>query len=199
MSQQIETNIEVKFTDRNRATTFFRIFIMIPAAIFLSSFSGSWRDSAHHWHSTSALLVAPAFLAIVFRGKYPSYVYSFNRALMGLSVRVSAYFLLLVDVYPTIEANASIEVQYPEIAANRPLKRTLPLVKWFLAIPLYVVGCIYALYALALTVFAWFSILFTGVYPAWCAQPVAGIIAYWNRVIGYAFVLVTDEYPTFSF
>jgi hypothetical protein len=144
------------------------------------------------------LLVAPAFLAILFRGKYPSYVYAFNRALLGLSVRVSAYLFLLVDTYPTIEANETVDVVLPVISTERPLNQALPLVKWFLAIPLYVVGFFYGIYAWVLTVFAWFSIVFTGEYPAWCAQHVAGTIAYWNRVIGYAFVLVTDEYPTFS-
>jgi hypothetical protein len=186
MSQQIETNIAVKFSDRDRAMVFFRIFTVIPIAIFASSFATNWGDTRNTWFSTSGLLVAPAFLAIVFRGKYPSYVYSFNHALFGLNARVASYFLLLMDTYPTIEANESVEVVFPEISADRPLNRALPLVKWFLAIPLYFVGFFYGIYAWVLTIFAWFSILFTGEYPAWCARPVAGTIAYWNRVIGYA-------------
>jgi hypothetical protein len=204
MSQQIETNIAVQFSNRDRTTAFFRIFTVIPVAIFLGSFAPSWGNSSQEgfhasgWFATSGLLVAPAFLAILFRGKYPSYVYAFNRALLGLSVRVSAYLFLLVDTYPTIEANETVDVVLPVISTERPLNQALPLVKWFLAIPLYVVGFFYGIYAWVLTVFAWFSIVFTGEYPAWCAQHVAGTIAYWNRVIGYAFVLVTDEYPTFS-
>ena len=144
------------------------------------------------------LLIAPAFLALVFRNKYPTYVYSFNLALLSLNTRVSAYASLLVDSYPSIEASETVEVVFPEISIERPLNQWLPLVKWFLAIPLYVVGFFYALYAALLTIFAWVSIVFTGQYPSWCARPVAGSIAFWNRIAGYAFLLVTDEYPTFS-
>ena len=198
MSHQIETNIAVKFSDRDRVMVFFRIFTVIPIAIFASSFAADWGNSRNTLFSTGGLLVAPAFLAILFRSKYPSYVYSFNHALLGLHTRVSSYLLLLMDGYPTIEANESVEVVFPEISKDQPLNQALPLVKWFLAIPLYLVGIVYSLYALVLTIIAWFSILFTGEYPASFARPVAGTIAYWNRVIGYAFVLVTDEYPTFS-
>jgi hypothetical protein len=198
MSQQIETNIAVQFSGRDRTMVFFRLFVGIPAAIFVGSFGPNWSDTQNTWSYAGGLLFAPAFLAILFRGKYPSYVYSFNHALLGLNARVSSYFLLLTDRYPTIEANESVEVVLPVISTDRPLNQALPLVKWFLAIPLYVVGFFYAVYAGLLTIFAWFSIIFTGEYPAWCARPVAGTIAYWNRVIGYAFILVTDEYPTFS-
>ena len=78
------------------------------------------------------------------------------------------------------------------------MSRGLPLVKWFLAIPLYIVGLIYIIYAFLLTLLGWFSILSTGTYPERCAEGVVGTIADWNRVAGYALVLVTDEYPTFS-
>jgi hypothetical protein len=198
MSRQIETNIAVQFSNRNRTTALVRIFMAIPAGIFVGSFGSNWSDSQHTWLYASGLLVAPAFLALLFRGKYPSYVYSFNHALLGLNTRVTSYVLLLTDIYPTIEANDNVEVVFPEISKDQPLNQALPLVKWFLAIPLYLVGIVYSLYASVLTIIAWFSILFTGEYPASFARPVAGAIAYWNRVIGYAFVLVTDEYPTFS-
>jgi hypothetical protein len=198
MSQQIETDIAVQFSNRNRTTALVRIFMAIPVAIFVGSFGSNWNNAQHTWSSAGGLLFAPAFLAILFRGKYPSYAYSFNHALLGLNTRVTSYVLLLTDIYPTIEANENVEIVFPEISADRSLNRALPLVKWFLAIPLYLVGIVYSLYAWVLTIIAWFSILFTGEYPASFARPVAGTIAYWNRVIGYAFVLVTDEYPTFS-
>jgi hypothetical protein len=198
MSQQIETNIAVVFSNRDRVSTFFRFFLVLPMAFFASSFGSNWGNSSRNWHVVVGILAAPALLALVFRGKYPSYLYSFQRALLELHTRVTAYWLLLVDTYPTIEANETVEILFPAISTERPLNQGLPLVKWFLAIPLYVVGFFYGIYAWALTIFAWFSILFTGEYPAWCARPVAGTIAYWNRVSGYAFLLVTDEYPTFS-
>ncbi len=198
MSQQIETSINVQFSNRDRMTSAVRLFAVIPAAIFVGSFGSGWSDSSRNWVYASGLLVAPAFLAILFRGKYPTYVYAFNHALLELNTRVTAYLLLLTDSYPSIEASESVEIVFPEITVEHPLNQALPLVKWFLAIPLYVVGFFYGIYAAFLTIFAWFTILLTGEYPAWCAQPVAGTIAFWNRVAGYAFLLVTDEYPTFA-
>jgi hypothetical protein len=89
-------------------------------------------------------------------------------------------------------------LEFPEIQGGRTLSRALPLVKWFLGIPLYIVGVVYMVYAFILTLLAWFTIIFTGEYPEWCASGVIGTIAYWNRVYGYAFALVTDEYPSFT-
>jgi hypothetical protein len=143
------------------------------------------------------LISLPVALAIVFRQIYPSYVLSFNEALLSLQTRVDAYVLLLTDEYPSIEENDVVSVTFPEVDA-KALNRWLPLIKWFIAIPLYLVGIFYAIYAAFLTLFGWLSILFTGNYPEICAEGIVGTIAYWNRVVGYALLLVTDEYPTFS-
>jgi hypothetical protein len=145
----------------------------------------------------AGLLALPAALAIVVRQVYPSYVLAFNEALLSLQTRVDAYLLLLTDEYPSIEENDVVSVTFPEVDAKL-LNRWLPLIKWLLALPLYLVGIVYVIYAAVLTVIAWFSVLFTGNYPEFCAEGVVGTIAYWNRVVGYAFLLVTDEYPTFS-
>jgi hypothetical protein len=110
---------------------------------------------------------------------------------------VDAYLLLLTDEYPSIEENDVVSVTFPEVDA-KALNRWLPLIKLFLAIPLYIVGIVYIVYAAFLTLFAWFSILFTGNFPEFCAEGIVGVIAFWNRVTGYALLLVTDEYPTFS-
>jgi hypothetical protein len=71
-------------------------------------------------------------------------------------------------------------------------------VKWFLAIPLIVVGIVYLLLTLVISVIAWVITWSTGKYPRWAAEIVVGTMKYINRVYGYAFVLVTDEYPSFS-
>ena len=128
---------------------------------------------------------------------YPTYLLAFNEALLSLQTRVDAYLLLLTDEYPSIEENDVVSVTFPEVDA-KALNRWLPLIKWFLAIPLYVVGIFYIVYLSLLTLTGWFSVLFTGNYPEKCAEGVVGTIAYWNRVIGYAFLMVTDEYPSFS-
>jgi hypothetical protein len=195
MSNQIETQVDVTLTERNRVTALFRIILVVPMAIFIASFAPNWSNNTDSW--SVGLLILPAALAIVFRQIYPSYLLAFNEALLSLQTRVDAYVLLLTDEYPSIEENDVVSVTFPEVDA-KALNRLLPLVKWFLAIPLYLVGIAYIIYAAFLTLFAWFSILFTGNYPEFCAEGVVGTIAYWNRVAGYALVLVTDEYPSFS-
>lgn len=200
MSNQIETQIDVSLTERNRLTAFFRIILVAPVFIFVASFAptSSSDFSSDNWGAYGAgLLILPAGLAIVFRQVYPSYVLAFNEALLSLQTRLDAYLLLLTDEYPSIEENDVVSVTFPEVDAKQ-LNRWLPLVKWFLALPLYLVGVVYFIYAAVLTVIAWFSVLFTGNYPEFCAEGVVGTLAYWNRVAGYALLLVTDEYPTFS-
>ena len=197
MSNQIETQIDVSLTERNRLTAFFRIILVVPVFIFVSSFAPSVSFSDDGSAIFAGLLALPAALAIIVRQVYPSYVLSFNEALLSLQTRVDAYLVLLTDEYPSIEENDVVSVTFPEVDAKQ-LNRWLPLVKWLLALPLYLVGIVYIIYAALLTVFGWFSILFTGNYPEVCAEGVVGTIAYWNRVVGYAFLLVTDEYPTFS-
>jgi hypothetical protein len=197
MSNQIETQIDVSLTERNRLTAFFRIILVVPALVFLASFSSASAFSEDNLGMFAGLLAIPAALAIVVRQVYPSYVLAFNEALLSLQTRVDAYLLLLTDEYPSIEENDLVSVTFPEVDAKQ-LNRWLPLVKWLLALPLYLVGIVYVVYAALLTLFGWFSILFTGNYPEVCAEGVVGTIAYWNRVAGYALLMVTDEYPTFS-
>jgi hypothetical protein len=197
MSNQIETQIDVSLTERNRITALFRIILAVPVLIFVSSFSPSAAFSDEAVGTFAVLLGVPAGLAIVFRQVYPSYVLVFNEALLSLQTRVDAYLVLLTDEYPSIEENDVVSVTFPEVDAKQ-LNRWLPLIKWLLALPLYLVGIVYFIYAAVLTLLGWFSILFTGNYPEVCAEGVVGTIAYWNRVVGYAFLLVTDEYPTFS-
>ena len=197
MSNQIETQVDVSLTERNRLTAFFRIILVVPALVFLASFSPDSAFSEDNIGIYAGLLALPAALAIVVRQVYPTYVLAFNEALLSLQTRVDAYLLLLTDEYPSIEENDVVSVTFPEVDAKQ-LNRWLPLIKWLLALPLYLVGIVYIIYAAVLTVIAWFSVLFTGNYPEFCAEGVVGTIAYWNRVAGYALLMVTDEYPTFS-
>jgi hypothetical protein len=199
MSNQIETQIDVTLTERNRVTAFFRLVLIAPIAIFVASFTPSLADFENtDWNGLFAGFFAlPVALALVFRQIYPSYLLAFNEALLSLQTRVDAYLFLLSDEYPSIEENDVVSVTFPEVDA-KALNRWLPLVKWLLAIPLYIVGIAYIIYASFLILFAWISILFTGNFPEFCAEGIVGVIAYWNRVAGYAILLVTDEYPTFS-
>lgn len=76
--------------------------------------------------------------------------------------------------------------------------RWLWLVKWLLAIPHFIVLFFLSIAAFVSVVIAWFAILFTGRYPRGLFDFVEGVFRWWTRVVAYAFVLVTDEYPPFS-
>jgi hypothetical protein len=194
MSNQIITEIHVDLDNRDKNTALFRLFLAVPVLIFISSFSEFADDLPG---VIGGLLVLPVMLSMLFRNVYPSYVLSFNKALLELSNRVNAYVLVLTDQYPSIEANQRVRLIYPEIDGGKKLSPWKPLVKWFLAIPLFLLGIIYAIYGFALTLISWFSVITKGFYPEDKAEEVVKVIAYWNRLYGYALLLVTDEYPSF--
>jgi hypothetical protein len=199
MSSQITTTIAIDLDNRNRATVFWRGIIVLPVWIFVASFTPqSFSSDSAAAIGATGFVVLPTVLAILFRGIYPSYVLSFNHALVELETRLFAYILLLNDDYPSIERNPRVAVLFPDVEGGAKLNRGLPLVKWLLAIPLYIVGLFYLVLTLIATVLAWALTSLTGKYPEWAAEIVLGTIAYWNRVQGYAWLLVTDEYPTFS-
>ncbi len=193
MSNQVETIIQVQLTNRDKKTVFWRGILAVPVVVFLASFS---QGNEAAW--TSGLIVLPLVLALLFRGVYPSYLLSFNHSMMELNARLSSYVLLLTDDYPSIERNPNVAVLLPDTEGGKKLSRGLPLVKWFLAIPLVIVGLLYAALALVYTFFAWIITWSTGNYPAWALDVVLGTIKFWNRLYGYAVILVTDEYPSFS-
>ena len=195
MTNQILTEIHVDLDNRDKNTALFRVFLAFPVLIFLSSFS-EFADNLPG--VIGGFLVLPVVLSLLFRNVYPSYVLAFNKALLELSNRINAYLLLLTDEYPSIEANQKVRLIYPEIEGGKKLSPWMPLVKWFLAIPLFILGIIYAIYALALTLIAWISVVKNGVYPEDKAEEVVKVIAYWNRLYGYSLLLITDEYPSFS-
>jgi hypothetical protein len=65
------------------------------------------------------------------------------------------------------------------------------------AIPHFVVLFFLEIGAVVAVVIAWFAILFTGWYPRQVFDFVEGVIRWHNRVAGYAFILITDQYPPF--
>jgi hypothetical protein len=144
-----------------------------------------------------ALLVLPPLLMIVFRQKYPRWWFDWNRELLRFTSRVHAYGALLNDKYPSTDEQQSVklELEYPD--AKEGLNRWLPLVKWFLAIPHYVVLFFLYIGAILAVIAAWFAILFTGRYPRALFDYVVGVMRWGNRVAAYAFVLATDKYPPF--
>ena len=194
----------VEYPDRplDRLTTFFRIFTVIPIAIVLSTVSGGYSSygSGHMrvaMASAGGLLFLGPLLMILFRRKYPRWWFDWNLELMRFSSRVGIYLALMDDRYPSTDEHQSVALDFPYPDAERELSRGLPLVKWFLAIPHYIVLVFLYLAALIAVILTWFSILFTGRYPRGMFDFVQGVIRWHNRVVGYALVLVTDRYPPF--
>jgi hypothetical protein len=195
----------VDYPDRplNRLTTFFRPFAALPILIVLAAVSGASFTTSNSNSSTTAaaaggLLVLPTLLMIVFRRKYPRWWFDWNRELLRFQNRVGAYFLLLEDRYPSTdeEQYVHLELDYPD--AGRDLNRWLPLVKWLLAIPHYVVLFFLGVGVFFVSIVAWFAILFTGRYPRGLFDYVEGVMRWSNRVTAYVAVLATDRYPPFS-
>ena len=189
--------------DLNRLTTAFRLFTAIPILIVLGAVSGgTWQWSAEEASYVAAgaggLLFLGPLLMIVFRQKYPRWWFDWNLALLRFSNRVSAYLALLDDRYPSTDEEQSVHLEIPYPDAKQELNQFLPLVKWFLAIPHYVVLAFLYLVSIFAVIFAWFAILFTGRYPRGLFDFVVGVLRWHNRVIGYAFILATDRYPPFA-
>ena len=143
------------------------------------------------------MLVIPPLLTIVFRQKYPRWWFDFNLAFLRFDNRVLAYLLLLRDEYPSTDEEQAVhlDLPYPDVRAE--LNRWMPLVKWLLAIPHYVVLLVLDVGVVLATIGAWFAILFTGHHPRRLFDFTVGVMRWHNRVVGYAFALVTDRYPPF--
>ena len=180
--------------DLDRVTTFFRIIWAIPIIIILALVSAS----IGHGLGVSGGFFLATLLLILFRQVYPRWWFDFIRELTRFESRAVAYLLLLTDKYPSTEDAQSvhIEIDYPD--AKQDLNRWLPLAKWLLAIPHYIVLTILGILAAFAVIIAWFAILFTGNYPRGLFNFVVGVMRWSLRVQAYAFLLVTDRYPPFS-
>ena len=197
----IQFDVDYPEEPLNRLTTFFRLIVVIPIAIVLSLISGgaiNFDDFALSGGAVAGGLFFALLLMIMFRRKYPRWWFDWNLALMKFSSRVSAFFTLLRDEFPSTDEEQAVHLEFPYPNAETELNRWLPLVKWLLAIPHYIVLVILGILAFFAVVFSWFAILFTGRYPVGLFSFVVGVMRWSNRVTGYAFLLVTDRYPPFS-
>jgi hypothetical protein len=198
-------NFAVDYPDRplDRVSTAFRIFTVIPIAILIGTiggYSGSWGGAGNTTNVAvggTGLLFLPVLLMIVFREKYPRWWYDWNLQLLRFTNRVGIYFALMDDRYPSTDEEQSVHLDFPYPDAKQGLNRWLPLVKWFLAIPHYIVLFFLYIGVFFAVIGAWFAILFTGRYPRGIFEFVEGVIRWHNRVAAYAFLLVTDQYPPF--
>ncbi|TMD24745.1 MAG: DUF4389 domain-containing protein [Chloroflexi bacterium] len=199
-SYPVQFDVDFPARSLDRLTTAFRIIVAIPILILLGALTNDTVQGDHHTTFTLAsgagLLFVPLLLMLLFRQKYPRWWFDWNINVLRFSNRVTAYLALLDDHYPSTDEEQSVHLDfaYPDA---RQLSRWLPLVKWFLAIPHYVVLLFLWIGALVAVIIAWFAILFTGRYPQNLFRFVVGVLRWSNRVTGYAFLLVTDQYPPF--
>jgi hypothetical protein len=188
----------------NRLTTFFRIFTVIPIAIVAALLPGSELSGNAQATgialsgavSGGTLVVFPLVLMLLFRKKYPRWWYDWNLELMRFGNRIGVYIALMNDEYPSTDEQQAVHLDFAYPDAQE-LERGMPLVKWLLAIPHYIVLLFLFIGAFFAVIGAWFWILFTGRYPRGIFKFVEGTIRWNNRVIGYAIALVTDDYPPF--
>ena len=198
-------SLSVDYPDRNlnRLTTFFRIFTVIPIAIIIGlltsgNYGGNAEGGETYQYAAAGLVVLPLVLMLLFRQKYPRWWFDWNVALIKFSTRVEAYLALLRDEYPSTDEDQAVHIEIPYPDAKNELNRWLPLVKWFLAIPHYIVLFFLGIAAIVSIVIAWFAILFTGRYPKGLFDFVVGVFRWCLRVAAYAFLLTTDRYPPFA-
>jgi hypothetical protein len=206
--QPYPARLEVDYPEQlDRVTTFFRLIWIIPIAIIwgLLSAVASWTVVTETGETISRSsggiaggLFGATLLMILFRQRYPRWWFDFARELARFGARIGAYFALLTDRYPSTveEQSVHLEIDYPDV--ERDLNRWLPLVKWFLAIPHYIVLVFLVAGAFFVWIGAWFAILFTGRYPHALFDYIVGVGRWGLRVEAYAFLLVTDRYPPFS-
>jgi hypothetical protein len=199
-------SFNVDYPDRslNRLTSFFRLFTLIPIAIVIGMLMGGlpgWGDRMQGWNwqfGTIGVVVLPLVLMILFRKKYPKWWFDWNLALSKFGYRVASYFALLRDEYPSTDEEQAVhlDMTYPD--AQTQLGRGMPLIKWFLAIPHYIILYFLCIGAAFCIFIAWWAILFTGRYPKGFFEFVVGVMRWGFRVEAYTTLMITDRYPPFS-
>jgi hypothetical protein len=200
--------LSVDYPDRqlNRLTSALRIFTAIPIIILIGTLAGSngsatWSHGGQTTTRSGASGIGLLFLApllmILFRQKYPRWWFDWNVNVLAFATRVGAYCLLVTDVYPSTDEEQSVHLEVPYPDAKEGLNRWLPLVKWLLAIPHFIVLFFLWIGVIIVAIIAWFAILFTGRLPRGLFDYIVGVGRWGNRVTAYALILTTDEYPPF--
>ena len=202
-NNSIEFDIEFPEGQRNRASVVFRPLLAIPILIVLAALGGPAIGGARGGGGlffiglASGLVVVPPLLTIVFRRKYPRWWFDFNLAFLRFDNRVIGYILLTSDEYPSTDDEQSLHLEVPYPDVHNDLNRWMPLVKWFLAIPHYIVLLVLDVGVVFATIASWVAIIFTGRHPRGLFDYTVGVMRWHNRVVCYAFALVTDNYPPF--
>jgi hypothetical protein len=201
----VQFSVDYPARPLDRLTSAFRIFVVIPIAIVLGTVNAATWQTGNRGAANAAVVGAGGLLwlgpllMILFRQKYPRWWFDWNLQLLRFTNRVTAYVALMDDRYPSTDEEQSVHLEFPYPDVPNELNRWLPLVKWLLAIPHYVVLFFLDVATVVVLIIVWFAILFTGQYPRGLFDFIEGVLRWHNRVAGYAFVLVTDQYPPFRF
>lgn len=177
---------DIEYTEaRNRVTVLFRLILAIPILILSATVTAAVQN-----------LAFGVALMLLFRQRYPRVWFDWSLYVNQFSYRVNAYMALLVDEYPstTDHHRVTTDAQLDEAS----LSRWMPLVKWFLAIPHYIVLALLFVAVGVVLFLAWFIILVTGRFPRGMFNFVVGTMRWTWRVNAYALLLSTDRYPPFS-
>lgn len=195
----VDLDVHYAEEPRNRWSVFFRIVLAVPVLILVGLFTQASfdLDSANAASLAGGFLFAPTLLLLLFRHRYPRWWFDFNVQLLALVNRVSLYVLLLRDEYPSTEDRQALDLRVPYPDAKTELSRGMPLVKWLLAFPHYVVLAVLSIGVVIAVVIAWFAILFTGRCPRGIHDFLVGYLRWSARVTCYALLLTTDRYPPF--
>jgi hypothetical protein len=210
-SQSYAARLDIDYPEQlDRVTSAFRLIWIIPISVVLAVLSVASSETVRTVSGNAVTtttrsgggiaggLFGATLLMILFRQRYPRWWFDFAREFARFGARVGAYLFLLTDQYPSTveEQSVHLEIDYPDVQAD--LNRWLPLVKWLLAIPHFLVLAVLGLGAIIAGIIAWFAILFTGRYPRSLFDYLVGVGRWGLRVHAYAFLLVTDQYPPFS-
>jgi len=208
MAQQPEPyplQFSVDYPDRtlNRLSTFFRIFAIIPIVIVFvlisagSTDGGAGDDIRGIGFGGGIGMFLATQIMLLFRWKYPRWWFDWNLALNRFGARVGSYLFLLRDEYPSTDEEQAVhlEMRYPD--APKELNRWLPLVKWILAIPHYLILLVLLVLSIGAVIIAWFAIVFGGRYPRPLFDFIVGTVRWGYRVQAYMLLLITDKYPPF--
>jgi len=203
-SYPVSFSVDYPERELNRVSTFFRIFAVIPIAIVAALLPGGGLAAGEYSGggyggaiAAGSVVFVPIVLMLLVKKKYPRWWYDWNLELQRFSNRIGVYVLLMDDAYPSTDERQAVHLDFPYPNAEQ-LSRGLPLVKWLLAIPHYIVLLFLYIGVFFAVIGAWFAILFTGRYPRGIFEFVEGTLRWQNRVVGYALTLITDEYPPFQ-
>ncbi len=201
----VQFSVDYPEEPRNRLSALVRIILAIPILVVLTLIGGYFNTGNEEIDidTFSIALIAgggiwiATILMILFRHKYPRWWFDWGLEIQRFGARVGAYLLLWRDEYPSTDEEQAVhlDIAYPDVEGQ--LNRFMPLVKWLLAIPHYIVLMVLWIIALVVTVIAWFAILIVGRYPRGMFDFVVGVDRWSYRVVAYAFLLTTDRYPPF--